>query len=66
MKIKLKGQLRENIPLYYESLEMVPRQVTPTWGGKEMESQIQDLSLNDVRSSDIKFQSTFKETTKNT
>lgn len=35
-------------------------------GKKKIESQVQDLSLNDISSSEIKFQSTFKETIKNT
>lgn len=35
-------------------------------GKKKFEGQVQDLSLNDISSSEIKLQSTFKETIKNT
>lgn len=44
---------------------MVPIAVTEIWG-EEIESQVPNLSLSDTSSCDIKFQSTFKEATKNT
>lgn len=64
MNIKLKGKPRENTSLYYDSLKMVLRPVTPTERKEEMESQVQEPSLNDLSYSDSKFQSAFKETIK--
>lgn len=43
---------------------MVPRPVTPAEGKKEIESQVQKTSLNDISYNDSKFQPTFKETIK--
>lgn len=64
MNIKAKGKPRENTSLYYDNLKMVLRLVTPTERKEEMESQVQEPSLNDLSYSDSKFQSTFKETIK--
>lgn len=59
-----KGNLKYTY-LYITHLKMVPTAVTKIWR-EETESQVQNLSLSDTSSCDIKFQSTFKEATKNT